>query len=225
MHVLIASLCLLATVFIYFLSKKLSKKIPIMIFSPLIISPLAIILIIYLFKIDYSTYNDGAKYLTNLLGPATVAFAVPIYKNFHLIKKYAATIVFSLVFGVIIAFGSSYFLALIFGMSSETIYSIVPRSVTTPIAMDISSMIGGEPNMTAVFVIITGLAGSVVGPYIIKYCRIQSPSARGLMLGMGAHGCGTSTAFTFGELEGTFSSLAMILAALVSIVVSELMML
>lgn len=90
--------------------------------------------------------------------------------------------------------------------------------------MDISTFIGGEANMTAVFVIVTGLAGSVIGPLIIRFLAIKSAAAKGLMLGMGAHGCGTSKAFEFGEKEGMFSSVAMILAALLSIVITEILL-
>ncbi len=111
-------------------------------------------------------------------------------------------------------------MALVVGLNNELVHSLVPRSVTTPIAMDISNMIGGSPTLTAVFVMTTGILGSLLAPLIIKVFRFHRPSSRGLMLGMGAHGTGTSKAFEFGELEGTFASLAMIVAALISIVLS-----
>lgn len=216
------SIGLLGTTLIYALSKVLSKKYTYLLLSPLIICPIFIILFLSLFHIDYSTYEKGAHYLSLLLGPATVAFAVPIYKNIKLIQQYACSILVSLTIGVVVAFSSSYFLAKQLHLSNQMIHSVMPRSITTPIAMDLSTMLGGQPNLTAIFVIVTGLSGSVIGPLIIRFMHIRSSSAKGLLLGMGAHGCGTSTAFTIGELEGSFASVAMILAALVSIILSTI---
>lgn len=209
------------TVVIYYFSKFLHKKFPVFIFSPLLICPIIIVCILLSFHVNYANYNASAQYLSKLLGPATVAFAVPIYKHLPLILKNLRIIFISLFVGVIVAFSSSYILATVVALDKDLIYSLVPRSITTPIAMDISTLLGGEPTLTAIFVIITGLAGSVFGPYIIRLLAIRSSAAKGLMLGMGAHGAGTSAAFSIGELEGTYSSVAMILAALISIVLSE----
>lgn len=221
MSIIVISGGFLGTICSYLLCKLLAKKYPIILFSPLLLCPFMIIACISVFSIDYVQYDKGAHYLSKMLGPATVAFAVPIYKHYSLIKKYVSVIMLSLIVGVLVAFTSSFLLALTFGISTNMAYSLVPRSITTPIAMDISTLIGGEPNMTAVFVIVTGLTGSIIGPYLIRILQIRTTAAKGLMLGMGAHGAGTSAAFTLGELEGTFSSLAMILAALVSIILSE----
>lgn len=209
------------TVVIYYFSKFLHKKFTVFIFSPLLICPIIIVCILLSFHVNYANYNASAQYLSKLLGPATVAFAVPIYKHLPLILKNLRIIFISLFVGVIVAFSSSYILATVVALDKDLIYSLVPRSITTPIAMDISTLLGGEPTLTAIFVIITGLAGSVFGPYIIRLLAIRSSAAKGLMLGMGAHGAGTSAAFSIGELEGTYSSVAMILAALISIVLSE----
>lgn len=214
------SLGIVLTLFIYMLSKILAKRYPYLWLSPLIICPVTLVLFLSVFHVNYATYARGAHYISLLLDPATVAFAVPIYKNRALIKQYATAILGSLIIGVIIAFTSSYFLAKSLNFSSQMVHSMMPRSITTPIAMDLSTMLGGQPNLTAIFVIVTGLAGSIVGPLVIRFMRIRSASARGLLLGMGAHGCGTSTAFSIGELEGSFASVAMILAALVSIILS-----
>lgn len=211
----------LGTAGVFILCKMIYKKYNKLWLSPLLTCPLIIIAFLLIFNIDYTEYNVGAQWLSKLLGPATVAFAIPIYKNFALIKKYALAISISLLTGCLAAFASSYVIASLFGLNHNIVKSLVPRSITTPIAMDISNFIGGEANMTAVFVIVTGLAGSIIGPIIIRFLAIRTSAAKGLMLGMGAHGCGTSKAFEFGELEGTFSSVAMILAALLSIVLTE----
>lgn len=218
---IIAIVSFLGTIIIFLLSKKVYKKLNWILLSPLLICPLVIILILLLSHIPYEDYNSGAIWLSKLLGPATVAFAVPIYKNYPLLKKHAKAIGVSLITGSAVAIVSSFLFAMWIGLSNDMINSLVPRSITTPIAMDISEIIGGEPTMTAVFVIVTGLTGSIIGPLVIKATHIRTSAAKGLLLGMGAHGCGTSKAFEIGELEGTYSSLAMIVAALISIVLSD----
>lgn len=220
MNLLLPALSLIGTVIIYLLNKKLYIKWGKGWLNPLLITPLLLIVLLLVSHTSYETYNTGAQWLTKLLGPATVAFAVPIYKNIKLLKKNAMQVVVSMVSGSAAAIISSFLIALGLGLNHIIINSLVPRSITTPIAMDISTMIGGTPTLTAVFVIITGLLGSLLGPFIIRLFSIKTPSSRGLLLGMGAHGAGTSKAFEIGEVEGTFSSLAMIVAALISIILS-----
>jgi len=212
---------LIGTIVIFYASKWLYARYDKIWLSPLLICPLILVIILLTTDTSYAQYNSGAGILSTLLGPATVAFAVPMYKNYALLKKNALAIFASLLVGCIVAIVSSLLLALIAGLNNDLINSLVPRSITTPIAMDISTIIGGDPTMTAVFVIVTGLTGSIVGPIVIRTFRFRRAASKGLLLGMGAHGCGTSKAFEFGELEGTFSSLAMIVAALVSIILSE----
>jgi len=220
MSFLIAIVSLLGTIAVFYTSKMFYKKYQKEWLTPILITPLVAIIILLLTGTSYKSYNAGAGILSNLLGPATVAFAVPIYKNFNLLKKHAFEIVLSIAVGSAVAITSSFIFAVLVGLNNELVHSIVPRSVTTPIAMDISNMIGGSPTLTAVFVMVTGILGSLIAPLVIKVCRFHRPSSRGLLLGMGAHGTGTSKAFEFGELEGTFASLAMIVAALISIVLS-----
>jgi len=220
MSFFIAIVSLLGTIAVFYTSKIFYKKYQKEWLTPILITPLVVIIILLLTGTSYKSYNAGASILSNLLGPATVAFAVPIYKNFNLLKKHAFEIFLSIAVGSAVAITSSFIIAVVIGLNNELVHSLVPRSVTTPIAMDISNMIGGSPTLTAVFVMVTGILGSLIAPLVIKVCRFHRPSSRGLMLGMGAHGTGTSKAFELGELEGTFASLAMIVAALISIVLS-----
>ncbi|SFC81175.1 LrgB-like family protein [Bacillus sp. OV322] len=136
------------------------------------------------FHSSYSAYNEGAQWLTKLLGPATVAFAVPMHTHFQLLKKHGAEIILSLAVGVLTAISSSFLLAQWMKLSPFLIKSLVPRSITTQIAMNISSSIGGAPAMTAVFVIIPGLTGTMLGPVLIRLTSIKTPQAMGLLLGM-----------------------------------------
>jgi putative effector of murein hydrolase len=148
-----------------------------------------------------------------MLGPATVAFAIPIYKHFHLVKKYIGNIVLSVTVGTLVAIFSTFALSMLLNLNSEFIISILPRSITTPIAIEVSKEIGGLPTLTTIFVILTGIIGGIIGPLEIKWLSIKSPIAKGLALGMSAHGVGTSKAMEYGEQEATFSTLAMIFAA------------
>lgn len=220
MTFLVGIISLLGTIAIFYGSKIIYVKFGKAWLTPMILTPIVVILLLLITDTPYEKYNAGGSILTNLLGPATVAFAVPIYKNFALLKKHAIEIIVSITIGSAVALTSSFLLALLVGLNDELTHSLVPRSVTTPIAMDISTMIGGSPTLTAIFVMTTGILGGLLAPMIIRVCQFNTPSAKGLMLGMGAHGTGTSKAFEFGELEGTFSSLAMVVAALISIVLS-----
>lgn len=208
------------TVFVFGLSKKVYQRWNFVLLSPILTCSIILIFLLALFHTPYQTYDGGAKWLTSLLGPATVAFAVPMHKHFQLLKKHGVEIIVSIAIGSLTAIGSSFIFAKWMKLSPYLANSLVPRSITTPIAMDISRTIGGVPTMTAVFVIITGLAGTILGPFLIRILSIQAMTSKGLLLGMGAHGAGTSKAFEIGELEGTFASLAMVIAAIISTILT-----
>ncbi|MCE4047382.1 MULTISPECIES: LrgB family protein [Bacillaceae] len=185
---------------------------------PLLLSPLLLILFISCLHIPAGSYLESSRLLTHLLGPATIAFAVPIYKHKHLLKKYFGVMLISVTTGTVVAITSSFFLSQLINLRADFIISILPRSITTPIAIEVSQEIGGLPTLTTVFVIITGIIGGIIGPYAIKLLSLKSPIAKGLALGMGAHGVGTTKAMEFGEQEATFSTLAMILAAWITVI-------
>ncbi|WP_042355684.1 LrgB family protein [Bacillus rubiinfantis] len=208
----------IATYLIYRIAKVIYRKLTFAIFHPLLIAPVLLILLISIMHVSANEYLHASKWLTHMLSPATVAFAVPIYKNLPIVKKYLATIFISITSGTLVAIFSTFALAKLFQLKLDFIISILPRSITTPIAIEVSKEIGGIPTLTTVFVIITGILGSIVGPMVIKGLSIQHPIARGLALGMGAHGIGTSKALEYGKQEATFSSLAMIFAALITLI-------
>lgn len=210
-------LLLVLTVAVYLLAKRIYASSSKMYASPLIITPLLIILFLLLTGIPYESYNAGGKWLTDLLQPATIAFAIPLHKNFKVLKKHAAEIAAGVLSGTVMAVLSSMLLAKWLHLSGDLATSLVPRSVTTPIAMSISQSIGGVPSITAVFVILTGVLGTLMGPSVLRLFRIDNEIARGVSLGTAAHGTGTSKAFELSSLTGTISSIAMILTALLSI--------
>lgn len=220
MNLLLQIVSIAGTFFIFELCKKVYGRWNVVWLSPILTCSVILISLLAIFHIPYQTYNGGAKVLTNLLGPATVSFAVPMHKHFQLLKKHGVEIIVSIAIGSVAAIGSSFLFAKWMKLSTSLINSLVPRSITTPIAMDMSRTVGGIPTMTAIFVIITGLAGTILGPLLIRILSIQTITSKGLLLGMGAHGAGASKAFEIGEQEGTFASLAMVVAAIISIILA-----
>ncbi|ALC82824.1 MULTISPECIES: CidB/LrgB family autolysis modulator [Bacillus] len=214
---LISFISLLATVALYIVMKKVYKKHPRFYTSPLLVTPLFLVAGLLLMETSYEDYNKGGQLLTNMLQPATIAFAIPLYKYYPVLKKYAVEILFNVALGSILAILSTIVIAKLLNLGTDLIESMMPRSVTTPIAMDVSKMIGGIPAITAVFVILTAIFGSVIGPLVIRYFRIDNEIARGVLLGTSAHGAGTSKAFELSSVSGTISSISMILAAIITL--------
>lgn len=218
-----ALLYIVATLAIYAISKKMYQRYPKVYLSPLLITPVMLILILMIKGISFEDYNTGGQWLSKMLQPATIAFAIPLYKYYDVLKKHATVILVSVLTGSITAIVSSALIAELLKLDASMVHSLIPRSVTTPIAMNISQIIGGVPNITAVFVIITGLLGTMLGPMIVRWFRIESEVARGVLLGTGAHGTGTSKAFEFSSLTGTISSISMIVSALLTLGIAPIL--
>lgn len=221
---LIASFSFILTIGFYIISKWGYKRIPRVYLSPLLITPLFIVIFLLCTHMSYTSYNSGGKWLSFMLQPATIAFAIPLYKHFNILKKHAAEIITSVLSGSIVAIISSILMARLFHLNTQIIDSLVPRSVTTPIAMGVAKNIGGVPSVTAVFVIITGLLGAIIGPQIVRILRIDNDIARGVLFGTSSHGAGTSKAFEYSPISGTISSLAMIIAAIVTLFIAPWIM-
>jgi predicted murein hydrolase (TIGR00659 family) len=224
MNGLVGLAALLATVGSYQAANALYHKYRRILLSPLLISPLVLVGLLIWLDVPYTRYMTGGEWLSKLLGPATVAFAIPLHKHFDLLKRHAAEILASVTAGSVVAVVTGVELAARLHLTPETVRSMAPRSVTTPIAMGVAGAVGGVPTLTAVFVIVTGLFGLVAGPLVIRSLRIRTAVARGALLGMGAHGCGTSKAFEFGALEGTVASVSMVVAGGLTILLAPLLM-
>ncbi|MTH53466.1 CidB/LrgB family autolysis modulator [Bacillus mangrovi] len=205
------------TYMLYRISKWLYRKTGFPLLHPLLITPGLLIVLISVSSVSAAQYTEASRLLTYMLGPATAAFAVPIYKHAGLIKRYTREIFFSVTAGSAAAILSSFLFAFWVHLNGDWMISMLPRSITTPIAIEVSKEIGGLPALTTAFVILTGIIGGMIGPAMIKWLPIHTPIAKGLMLGMAAHGVGTAKAMEYGELEGTFSSLSMILAGFITI--------
>lgn len=204
----------------YWLAKWGYRKTKKIYFSPLLIAPFMIIIVLSIFHIAYTSYNTGAKWLTDLLQPATVALAIPLYRFFPILKKYLSEILISVFLGSLMSILASFSISGLVHLNRTLVTSIIPYSITTPIAMGVSSKIGGVPTITAVFVIMTGIIGMILGPWIIRIFRFKSEIARGVLLGTSSHGAGTSKALELGSAAGAVSSVCMVLAAIMSFFIS-----
>ena len=182
--------------------------------TPLLVSAGAIGGLLVVLDVDYQAYAAGAGILTFLLGPATVALALPLYRQAWHVREAALMVVGAVVFGAVFSIVSGYWLTTWLGGSERLATSMAPKSSTTPIAMALSESLGGWPAITVLFVMVAGLGGAVFGPWLLTVARVTDPRARGLAMGVASHGIGTSRAFQEGQAQGAFSGLAMGLTGL-----------
>jgi predicted murein hydrolase (TIGR00659 family) len=184
------------------------------------------LLIVFLLSagIDYASYFDGAQFVHFLLGPATVALAVPLYQQLPKLRRLWAPVLIATVIGVAVGTASSVGLARLFGADLQTQLSLAPKSVTAPVAMGIAEQVGGLPSLTAVLVVLTGILGAVLGNRLFRLLRIRDDSVKGIAMGITAHGIGTARAFQLSREMGAFSGLAMALSALASAVLVPLLL-
>ena len=157
---------------------------------------------------SYAAYFDGAKFVHFLLGPATVALAVPLFRNRHVVARAIVPITAALLAGSATAACSAMAIGWVLGASWQTVLSLAPKSVTTPIAMGVSERIGGSPSLTAVLVILTGIIGAVIATPLLNMLGVRDWRARGFAVGLAAHGLGTARAFQVHEMAGTFAGIA-----------------
>jgi len=185
-----------------------------------VVSAVAILIgFLLLTGISYDAYFEGGQFVHFLLGPATVALAIPLYQQLSRLKKLWLPITVTLVSGVVIGAATSVGIARLLGASVQTQLSIAPKSVTTPVAMGISEQIGGLPSLTVALVVVTGIIGAVIGTRLFALMGIEDDSIKGIAMGISAHGVGTARAFQVSSQMGAFSGLAMALTAFAAAVI------
>jgi predicted murein hydrolase (TIGR00659 family) len=182
--------------------------------NPVLLAVLAIVGVLLLTGTSYQTYFEGAQFVHFLLGPATVALAIPLYRQLDYVRRSAPAILASILVGSLTASLSAIAVVWALGGSPVTIVSIAPKSVTAPVAMGISEQLGGLPSLTAVLVVLTGILGAALGPPLLNLLNIRDWRARGLAIGIASHGIGTARALQVNEVAGAFAGLAMGLNAL-----------
>jgi predicted murein hydrolase (TIGR00659 family) len=174
-------------------------------------------------RTSYPTYFQGAQFVHFLLGPATVALALPLYRQFDRVKRSALAILTSIITGSLTASLTAVALVRLLGGGPQTAISIAPKSVTAPVAMGISEQLGGLPSLTAVLVILTGITGAMLGPPLLNLMGVRDWAARGIAIGTASHGIGTARALQVNDVAGAFSGLAMGLNALATAVLLTLL--
>jgi predicted murein hydrolase (TIGR00659 family) len=213
---MIASLlfCSIITFFSYAVGLRIYQQYRRAWLNPLYSATLIIILFISFLHIDIKSYTSGNGVFSTLLGTATVSLAIPLYKHIKLIKKHLSIILAAVVPGTLMGVLSVLLLTKIWHIDHQVMVSLIPKSVTAPIALSISQSTGGIPSLTILFVVISAVFSLITGPMLLKITRIRSRIAKGLALGTSAQAIGAGRAFEWGELEGTMGSIAMISSAL-----------
>ena len=186
--------------------------------NPLLIAILLVILFLNLSGVEYETYNVSAKYLTYLLAPATVSLAIPMYERMQLLKENYAAILTGILSGVLASLVCVLAMALVFHLSQAEYVTLLPKSVTTAIGMDIAKELGGHSEIAAAVIIITGVLGNMAAEPNCRIFALRQPGAKGIALGTSAHAIGTAKAMEMGETEGAMSSLAIVVAGVCTVV-------
>lgn len=212
MEIMSNPIILLAITFgIYYVARQIQKWTGWVVLNPILITIAALIALLQLTGISYETYEQGGQYIEFWLKPAIVALGVPLYQNLGQIRRQLLPILMSQLVGCLVGLVSVTLIASALGASHEVIVSLAPKSVTTPIAMEVCKTSGGIPSLTAAIVVIVGLFGAVFGFKILEVWHVHNPFSQGISMGTAAHAVGTSRAMEKGETYGAYSSLGLIL--------------
>lgn len=188
--------------------------------NPLPVTVVFLIAFLLIFKIPYESYAEGGNYITSLISPITVALAVPLYTQRETLKKNAFVIIVSIAVGSVVAIVSMCLFQILFPMDKVIFASLLPRSVTTAIAVELSAQFGGIPGITVIAVLVAGLTGALLSPTLAKVFRIKNDISIGLAIGTSSHAFGTTKAFELGEKIGAMSSLSIGIAGIITVIVA-----
>ena len=201
----------------YGIGTVLRKKTGIAVFNPLLVSVILVIALLSVSKIDYQKYYDGAKYISYLLTPATVALAIPLHRQFELLKKNVWAIIAGIASGALTSMLCILAMAVLFSFDHAEYVTFLPKSITTAIGIGVSEELGGYVAITAAVIIITGIFGNVISELVFRLFRIKEPIARGVALGTSSHAIGTAKAMELGETEGAMSSLSIVICGIFTV--------
>lgn len=211
-------LSLLATLIAFLVAVRINRGFggtPLL--HPVILSIVLLITFLLMTGIDYATYFEGAQFIHFLLGPATVALAIPLYDHRQRVARMILPILAACLTGIFTAVGTTLAMGWVLGVEHEVLMSVAPRSVTSPIAMGIAEQLGGIPALAAGLVLLTGSVGCALGPFIFRILKVQDPTVKGFTMGLAAHGFGTAYSFSsLGAAAGAFAGLSMGLTGLLT---------
>lgn len=200
----------------------INKKTRISIFNPLFVSIVLVIAFLNIFNINISDYDKGGQFISFFLSPATVILAVPLYKKIKLLKSYAVPIISGITVGSIVSIITIISLCQLFGLPKPIDVSLIPKSITVPIGIEVSKQLGGIPSITVAVIILTGIIGSIIGPYVCNFFKIKDKVAIGVAIGTASHAVGTTKAIEMGEIEGAMSSLSIGIAGIITVIIAPI---
>ena len=221
---MIAIVGILMTVLVYSMSRKIYSRYQWSLLNPILVSIIVLIGLLIAFGIDYKVYNEGGRWITYLLGPIVVFLAIPLYKQIDKIKANFIPIMGGVLAGIATSVGSIVLLCKLFGLDDSYIASLYAKSITTPLAIEVSKLAGGVESITIVAVIITGIVGATIAPVIMKFGRIKSDVAKGIGIGSASHGIGTAKAIEMGQETAGASGLAMGLSGVLTVLIATLLL-
>ncbi|MCI9307226.1 MAG: LrgB family protein [Lachnospiraceae bacterium] len=204
----------------FWIGVRLQKRLKSVLCNPLLIAILLIAGFLSIFKIPYESYNAGGAIINMFLAPATACLAVSIYSKIRILKENWLPIVVGCTVGSVTSMGSVYLLCRLFRLDASMTASLIPKSITTPIAVEVSSAHGGIVPVTVIAVIFTGILGSIFAPFLIRLFGVKDPVAAGLSIGSCSHAVGTSRAIRLGEIQGAMSGLAIGICGIITVIVS-----
>ncbi|SDM49664.1 TIGR00659 family protein [Psychrobacillus sp. OK028] len=211
---MIAVLMIIGTIVLFYLMTIVYKRFTYPLLIPIFSTTVLLVLILVTNNIPYDTYMSGGKWINELLGPAVVSMAYPLYIHREKIIKYKVPIILSVLCALLSGLVSITVLSRLLSFEEHVLLSLLPKSITTPVAIPISEAVGGVPTLTAVFVIFAGLVGAILGPIIFRVCRIDQAISRGISVGSASHGIGVSKLTEYGEETLTMGSVSMTLSAI-----------
>ncbi len=206
------------SVLAFWVGVKIQKKTKLAICNPLLIAAILVICLLLIFRIPYDAYNQGGSLINLFLSPATACLAISIYNKIQLLRKNWLPVVVGCTVGSVVSMGSILLMCRLFALDAAITASLLPKSVTTSIAVGVAEAHGGIPSFTVAAVCITGILGSIAAPFLIRLFRVKNPVAAGLAIGTCSHAVGTSKALEIGETEGAMSGLAMGVSGLITVV-------
>jgi predicted murein hydrolase (TIGR00659 family) len=204
------------------ISSMLYRRTGLVVLNPLVLSMLMIIAFLVNFQISFNDYNKGGQFISFFLGPATVILAVPLYKKIHLLKANVLPILAGITIGSVTGIVSIIGMCRIFGLGELVSLSMIPKSITTPIGIELSNQLGGLPSITVAGIVFTGISGVLLGPMICRLFRIDDRIAVGIAIGTSSHALGTTKAVELGETEGAMSGLAIGITGLITVFLAPL---
>lgn len=214
----------LATILIYLMIRWTARRLNQPLFNPILMSILVLIFLLLLTGKNYQVYAESTQWISFLLGPVVVMLALPLYRNRAAIYRYRKAISVGILTSMMSSFGMVWLLTKLFQMNRELYLSLLPKSITTPMAIEVTGVLGGNPGFTVIFVILTGVIGATVAPWVMKGFKIKHDMAKGIGIGASSHGVGTSKAIEMGEAIGAASGLAMGIAGVSTVLLFMLVL-